>query len=127
MRRARRSKRGEVVALFPHGRIHLDHHPPTPLKRGIVLLAPLTGAPILPVRVEGVRAQGMTVAAVFVPSRARLQGFAPLQCDGLEDEHCLEELWDRLALSGRNGATTTRIAGAATENRRMTAKPRSNT
>ncbi|MEK7706833.1 MAG: 1-acyl-sn-glycerol-3-phosphate acyltransferase, partial [Verrucomicrobiota bacterium] len=48
-------ERGEVVALFPHGRIHLDHHPPTPLKRGIVLLARMTGAPILPVRVEGVR------------------------------------------------------------------------
>lgn len=93
-------KRGEVVALFPHGRIHLDHHEPLPLKRGIVLLSSLTGVPIHPVRIEGVRAQGMTVAAVFIPSRACLLSFAPLHCAGLEDEHCLEELWDRLALSG---------------------------
>ncbi len=92
-------KRGEVVALFPHGRIHLDHHEPTPLKRGIALLASLTGAPIHPVRIEGVRAQGMTVSAVFVPSHACLLSFAPLHCAGQEDEHCLEELWDRLALS----------------------------
>jgi len=93
-------KHGEVVALFPHGRIHLDHHEPLPLKRGIALLSSLTGAPIHPVRIEGIRAQGMTVAAVFVPSRACLLSFAPLHCAGLEDEHCLEELWDRLALSG---------------------------
>lgn len=93
-------KRGEVVALFPHGRIHLDHHEPAPLKRGIALLASLTGAPIHPVRIEGVRAQGMTVTAVFIPSRACLLSFVPLHCAGQEDEHCLEELWDRLALSG---------------------------
>lgn len=95
-------KRGEVVALFPHGRIHLDHHEPTPLKRGIVLLASLTGAPIHPVRIEGVRAQGMTVSAVFIPSRACILSFAPLHCAGPDDETCLEELWDRLALSGAN-------------------------
>lgn len=93
-------KRGEVVALFPHGHIHLDHHEPMPLKRGIALLASQTGVAIHPVRIEGVRAQGMTVLAVFVPSRACLLSFAPLHCVGLEDEHCLEELWDRLALTG---------------------------
>lgn len=90
-------ERGEVVALFPHGRIHLDHHPPTRLKRGIVLLAHLTGAPIYPVRVEGIRAQGMTVSAVFIPSRARVQVFEPMLCDGQEVDGCLEKLWDILA------------------------------
>ena len=90
-------ERGEVVALFPHGRIHLDHHPPTRLKRGIVLLAHLTGAPIYPVRVEGIRAQGMTVTAVFIPSRARVQVFEPMQCSGQDIDGCLEKLWDILA------------------------------
>ena len=94
-------ERGEVVALFPHGRIHLDHHPPTPLKRGIVLLARMTGAPILPVRVEGVRGQGMTVAAVFIPSRARVQSFPPLPCEGLSEDDCLEKLWDVLTMHNR--------------------------
>lgn len=92
-------KRGEVVALFPHRRIHLDHHDPAPLKRGIALLATLTGVAIHPVRIEGVRAQGMTVSAVFIPSRACILSFTPLHCAGQEDEHCLEELWDRLARS----------------------------
>ncbi len=95
-------ERGEVVALFPHGRIHLDHHPPTPLKRGIVLLSRMTGAPILPVRVEGVRGQGRTVAAVFIPSRARIHGFSPLSCNGLSEDECLGKLWDILAAHQRH-------------------------
>lgn len=98
--------RGEVVALFPHGRIHLDHHGPTPLKRGIALLARQAEAPIYPVRVEGVRAQGLTVLAVFVPSRARLQVFPPLRCDGQGVDRCLEKLWDiltpRMSHKGEN-------------------------
>jgi 1-acyl-sn-glycerol-3-phosphate acyltransferase len=90
-------RRGEVVALFPHGGIHLDHYPPTPLKGGIALLARAAGAPIHPVRVEGVRAQGMTIRAVFVPSHARVREFAPIRCDGQSMERCLEQLWDILA------------------------------
>ena len=46
---------------------------------------------------EGVRGQGKTVAAVFIPSRARIQRFAPLRCDGQSVEDCLEKLWDILA------------------------------
>lgn len=93
--------RGEVVALFPHGRIHLDHHPSTPLKRGVVLMARMAKVPIYPVRVEGVRGQGMTVAAVFIRSCARVRGFAPLQCGARPVDDCLEELWDSLSVQGR--------------------------
>jgi len=32
-----------------------------------------------------------------VPSRARVQGFAPLRCDGQSVDDCLEKLWDILA------------------------------
>src|SRR3989338_3998618 len=90
-------ERGEVVALFPHGRIHLDHHPPTQLKRGIVLLSRMTGAPILPVRVEGVRGQGLTIMAVFLPSRSQVRQFSPMHCDGRSVDECLEALWRILA------------------------------
>jgi 1-acyl-sn-glycerol-3-phosphate acyltransferase len=90
--------RGEVVALFPHGRILLDDQAPTPLKRGIARLAQMTGAPIYPVRVEGVRGQGLTVAAVFLPSHAQVRSFAPVHCHGRPTERCLEQLWDRLAV-----------------------------
>src|ERR1043165_1011104 len=61
-------EQGEVVALFPHGRIHLDDHPPVTLKRGVTLMASMTGAPIIPARLEGVRGQGLTVPAVFMRS-----------------------------------------------------------
>jgi len=89
--------RGEVVALFPHGRIHLDHHDPVPLKRGIARLASQTSVPIYPVRIEGVRAEGRTVSAVFFPSRISLKNFPPLLCNDAFDERFLEALWDRLA------------------------------
>ncbi len=74
----RRLKAGEIVALFPHGHIHLDHHPPRPLKRGVALLARATGVPIIAVRLDGVRGQGRTVSAVFLRSRVRLRHHAPL-------------------------------------------------
>lgn len=91
-------ERGEIVALFPHGRIHLDHHPPAPLKRGIALMAGMTGVPIVPVRVEGIRGQGLTVAAVFLRSRARVRAFAPIHCGPRESAGCLEKLAQTLVI-----------------------------
>jgi 1-acyl-sn-glycerol-3-phosphate acyltransferase len=88
---------GEVVVFFPHGRIHLDHHSPAPLKRGVVLLARLTGVPIVPARIEGVRGQGLTVGAVFFRSRARVRTFPPLYCDDRPVDMCLEELGEVLS------------------------------
>lgn len=85
--------RGEVVALFPQGRIHLDHHPPTPIKRGIVLLSRMTQTPILPVRVTGVRGEGLTVAALLLRSHARVQQFEAMNCQKQSIDECLEVLW----------------------------------
>lgn len=83
---------GEAVAIFPQGGIRLDQEPPAPLRRGIVLLAQMTGAPIIPVRIRGVRGQGLTVAAVFMPSQARLEGRPALVCEDRTAESCLKEL-----------------------------------
>lgn len=83
---------GEVVALFPHGHIHLDHHPPAPLKRGVALLARETGAPIVAVRLDGVRGQGLTVSAVFLRSRVRLRHHAPLRHAGDDAEALMQKL-----------------------------------
>lgn len=88
---------GEVVALFPHGRIHLDHYQPTPLKRGVALLARETGAPIVVVRLDGVRGVGRTVSAVFLRSRVRLRHHAPLHHAGQEAEALLEKIGRLLA------------------------------
>lgn len=85
-------ERGEVVALFPHGRMHLDHEPPIPLKRGVIYLAAQTGAPIVPMRLDGIRGQGLTVPAVLLRSRARLQSFPPLHYSGDAAEEFLRRL-----------------------------------
>lgn len=90
---------GEVVALFPHGRIHLDSEPPRRLKPGVAKMAQLSGAPIYPVRIEGVRGEGRLVSAVFLRSRARLSSFAPIDCAGLATPDCLASLAD--CLEGR--------------------------
>lgn len=93
---------GEVVALFPHGRIHLDNDPPRALKPGVVRMAQLSGAPVYPVRVEGIRGQGHVVRAVLMRSHARLHAFAPLHCRELSTAECLARL--RELLDGRTRA-----------------------
>lgn len=69
---------GEVVALFPQGRIHLNHEPPAKLKRGVHYLAEASGAPIYPLCINGVRGEGLTVAALWRRSRVRITSFPPL-------------------------------------------------
>lgn len=73
LRQAKRAlEEGEVIALFPHGRIHLDSDPPRRIKGGAIRLARWTGAPILPVRIDGVSAEGSVLLAPIKPSRVRL-------------------------------------------------------
>jgi 1-acyl-sn-glycerol-3-phosphate acyltransferase len=92
---------GEVVALFPHGRIHLDHEGHVRLKPGIRHLAELSGAPVYPVRIDGVRGQGRTVTAVFQRSRVRLTLFPPLHYEPGEPERLLDTLGRLLHLNAR--------------------------
>lgn len=84
--------RGEVVALFPHGHIHLAHHPPRKLKAGAVRLSRKTGCPIFPARIEGVTGKGLVALAVLLPSRTRLKSFPAMVCVQADLEFCLEEL-----------------------------------
>ncbi|HEC13556.1 MAG TPA: 1-acyl-sn-glycerol-3-phosphate acyltransferase [Acidiferrobacteraceae bacterium] len=90
---------GEVIAVFPHGGIHKIGDPFRP-KRGIAVLAGMTGAPIYPIRVSGIRAQGFTVFAVFIRSRARVEGGPPLYCKYGEAKACLLNLAGRLEAKG---------------------------
>ena len=95
---ARRAlQRGEVVALFPQGRIHLDTEGPVRLKPGILHLAKLTGAPVYPLRIDGVRGVGLTVRAVLLRSRARLTVFPHLHYDEGKPAHLLETLGQQLS------------------------------
>ena len=83
---------GEVVALFPHGTIHLDSDPPRRLKAGAVRLAQLARCPITPVRLEGVRARGRIFLPVLLRGRARIQNLPTLGCEELETAECLQRL-----------------------------------
>jgi len=92
---------GEVVALFPHGGIHLDSAPRRPLKPGVARLARLAGIPVHTARIDGVRGQGLVVASVFLPSRARVTGFAPVPCQALRGHDCLARVQALIEAPGR--------------------------
>jgi len=70
---------GQVIALFPHGRIRLPGEAPGMLKPGAVRLAVATGCGVFPVRIQGVRAEGRVVSAVFVRSHVKLELYPPLR------------------------------------------------
>ena len=80
---------GDVVALFPHGKIHLDTDPPMKIKGGAIRLGQISGCPIFPVRIEGVRGQGHTVLAVFIRSDADIVTHEAVYC---QPEHYAENL-----------------------------------
>lgn len=98
----RQLQAGEIIALFPHGGIHLDQDPPRPLKRGAALLAHIAGVPIIAVRLDGVRGQGLTVSAVFLRSRVRLRHHAPLHPTDHEADQLLARLAQLLSPSHAN-------------------------
>ena len=83
---------GEVVALFPHGTIHLDSDPPRRLKAGAVRLAQLARCPITPVRLQGVKAQGRIFLPVLLRARAKIENFPLLSCAETESSACLRRL-----------------------------------
>lgn len=90
-------KQGDVVALFPHGGIHLDSDPPRHLKAGAIRLAQLADCPIYPLRIEGVRAQGGIFLPVLLRARAHLTNRPLLQCEQQHPRDCLQQLEQRLA------------------------------
>lgn len=98
-----RLARGEVVAIFPQGGIHLDHHPPKPLKRGVLDLARDTGAPVHCLRIEGVRGAGLTVGAVFRRSRARISSHPALYFEPDRPDTLIRNIADCLTGHGTHG------------------------
>ena len=90
-------QRGEVVALFPHGRIQLADEPPIRLKQGIVHLAKFSGAPVYPLYIDGISGAGHTIGAVFRRSCVRLTAFAPLYYTDDEPERMLATLARQLS------------------------------
>lgn len=74
-------QQGEVIAMFPHGRIHLDSEPPRKLKAGFARLAVWSRAPIYAVRIDGVAGQGKILSAPFIPGKVLLTIATPIQAN----------------------------------------------
>ncbi|MDJ0807707.1 MAG: lysophospholipid acyltransferase family protein [Gammaproteobacteria bacterium] len=87
-------RQGEVVALFPHGKIHLDSDPPRRLKAGAARLAMHTGAPLVPMRISGIRRQGHVISPVLLRAEARIAAFPVIRPAGREPEELLEAIRD---------------------------------
>lgn len=88
-------KAGEAVALFPHGRIFLDDQPESRVKPGVLRLAQLANAPIVPARIEGVAGQGSVFSCLFLRGRVTLTDFpviAPEHAHGADMRQQLGEL-----------------------------------
>lgn len=83
---------GLVVALFPHGTIHLDSDNPRKLKRGVARLASLSGAPVYPLRIEGVKGQGHVLSALIHRGRPRIKAHAPIYCSADDEAGFLQRL-----------------------------------
>ena len=87
---------GEIVALFPHGKIHLETDPPLRLKPGAARLAQLTTSLIFPVHISGIRGQGHIIRGLLLRSRAQLRLFSPLSAEGKTTEQVLQALTEIL-------------------------------
>ncbi len=85
-------RQGEVIALFPHGRIHLDNHPPRKLKGGVAWLGRRTACPIHPLRIAGIRGHGRVLTAVVMRSQATVTAYPPVYCHDADHDECLEQL-----------------------------------
>lgn len=86
---------GEVIALFPHGGIHITRQTderPARIKGGVIKMAQRSGTHIYPVMINGIRVKGLVVLPIFIPSRATIKSLSPMVCVGQEYDKCLEEL-----------------------------------
>ncbi|MDH5435350.1 MAG: 1-acyl-sn-glycerol-3-phosphate acyltransferase [Gammaproteobacteria bacterium] len=85
-------KAGEVIVVFPHGKLHLPSDPPRKLKAGAVRLSNLTGSPVFPLHISGIAGMGHVLPAVYKRSHARIRSFSPMVCEGTDVDECLEKL-----------------------------------
>ena len=85
-------QKGEVVALFPQGRIYRDSEAPHHLKPGATRLAQMTGAPIYPFRIEGIAGEGTVFSSLWKRSHSRITHFSPIICDAEATRLCHQHL-----------------------------------
>lgn len=87
-------QQGEVIAIFPHGRIHLDSDPPSKLKAGFARLAAWSGAPVYAVRIDGVAGQSKILSAPFIPGKVLLTIATPIQANANALDQTIDSVRD---------------------------------
>lgn len=85
-------RKGEVVVIYPQGKIHLDSEPPEPMKRGVLKLSEWTGAPIYPCRIDGVKGEGEIITALYKRGTPQLRVEAPVLCYTDKEQECQQYL-----------------------------------
>ncbi len=71
-------EQGEVIALYPQGKITLPDELPRKLKKGTLWLAEKANAPIYPVHLYGIKGMGYIIRSLLMRSRAKLVAYPPL-------------------------------------------------
>lgn len=89
---------GEVIALFPQGKITLPGEKQK-LKRGSLWLAQRSNCPIYPVFISGISGMGHVIRAVLWRSHAKIVSYPQLD---LNDENHLEHLESLLTGKGES-------------------------
>ncbi|GAA0197018.1 hypothetical protein GCM10009123_00070 [Kangiella japonica] len=96
-RQAKRAlQNGEILALFPHGKIHLDDVKPYRVKPGIKRLAELSKMPILVARITGVKGQGSVFKPLLMRSKTQVLRFPNISYDYFKHPEALQELGELL-------------------------------
>ena len=85
-------REGEVIAVFPHGRIYWPESALRKIKGGAVRLAQNTSCLIYPIYISGIRRAGHTVSPIFVPNKAHVQLFPPLDCANISYDESVKRL-----------------------------------
>ncbi len=74
----RQVNQGEVVALFPHGKIHLDNEERTHIKPGLRKLTQRLSCDVFPARIKGVKGEGSVFAGVILRGKINMTSFSPI-------------------------------------------------
>ncbi len=88
---------GEVIALFPQGRIQHPSETMTRLKSGAVRLAYLSGTPITPLHIQGVRGVGDVFLPLFLPGKVVIQQYPPIVATKEQSKAALYRMADYIS------------------------------
>lgn len=92
-------REGKVLALFPHGKIHLDSDPPRKTKAGASRLAQITQSPVIPLRISGITRERQIIGAVISRSEAKVDCLPVIEVAGMSADQVYEEI-ERAVNSG---------------------------